>query len=268
MATTDFLDITKLTAGQASAEVTVNAALDTLDRAWDRRRVIVLEDEFTGSLGTASGSPWIETNGNGGDAVIRHLDGDDTHIGTIRVSGGTTNASGYATIGTAETSALILGNGSWIVRAWIQLSTAGSDGTPSLGDVDDAYVIRIGFQDTNDTAALANGVCFRYSYSINSGRWEAVTATASSETTADTGIAVALDVWYLLEIEVNADASSVTFRIGEDGADPVDVATITDDIPTLPVGIFASIVRSTNQDQKCWFDLDYLGARCVLTTPR
>jgi hypothetical protein len=74
----------------------------------------------------------------------------------------------------------------------------------------------------------------------------------------------------MLEIAVNAGGTSVVFKIGSAGATPSTVATNTTNIPIVAgreVGVVASITKSVGTTAR-YFDLDYLGARCVLTTAR
>jgi hypothetical protein len=77
------------------------------------------------------------------------------------------------------------------------------------------------------TAVAVDGAWFRYTHSVNGGRFEAVTRSNSVETVADTGITVAASTTYRLEVRANAAGTSVEFRING-GL----VATITANIPT------------------------------------
>ena len=73
---------------------------------------------------------------------------------------------------------------------------------------------------------INEGIGFEYNDSQNGGRWQAI-AHDGIETSVDTGITVAADTWYNLELEINAAGTSVEYFI--DGA---SVATIATNIPT------------------------------------
>ena len=73
---------------------------------------------------------------------------------------------------------------------------------------------------------------FEYDDSQNGGRWQAITHDGV-ETSTDTGILVAADTWYKMEVEINAAATSVDFFI-----DNVLVATNVTNIPGAALDLF------------------------------
>jgi hypothetical protein len=94
----------------------------------------------------------------------------------------------------------------------------------NLSDGTDTYTAYCGiFQN------LINGAFFRYTHSVNGGRWEAVTIEASTETANDTGVTATASTtdFQLLEIDINAAGTSVVFKINGS-----TVATHTTNIPT------------------------------------
>ena len=96
----------------------------------------------------------------------------------------------------------------------------------NLSDATNTYVLRAGFIDSI-SAESVDGAFFRYTHSVNGGRWQAVTRSNNVETAVDTGITVAANTTYKLEIDVNASGTEAVFKIGG-----TTVATITTNIPT------------------------------------
>lgn len=96
----------------------------------------------------------------------------------------------------------------------------------TLSDATNTWTFRAGFSD-NLLGEATDGAFFRYTDSVNGGRFQAVTRNNNVETAADTGVAVAANTTYRLLVDVNAAGTSVDFYI-----DGVLVATITTNIPT------------------------------------
>lgn len=117
----------------------------------------------------------IETDGGGTNAVIvlPHLNAGQTPWTTI-------------TWGTDQET------------AWEACITTGSAIT--------AQVIHAGLKLTNTpTVATDNDQAFfRYEAGVNSGKWQAVYSIANSDTSADTGVTVAVDTNYHLRIAIDA----------------------------------------------------------------
>jgi hypothetical protein len=97
----------------------------------------------------------------------------------------------------------------------------------TLSDATNTYTWRAGFLDSN-TAESTDGVFFRYTHSVNGGRYQAVTRNNSVETATDTGVAAAANVWDRFEIAVDPVAPFATFFI-----DDVRVAEQATNIPLL-----------------------------------
>jgi hypothetical protein len=174
--------------------------------------------------------------------------------GTINFSTGSlTNGSASAT---SSANNILFGGGTYALEARAYLANL-SDGT-------DTYTARIGFND-NAASDGPDAVMFRYSSSINAGKWQCVTRSNSVESTADSGISVASSTWYKLGISMNAGASSVTFSINGSS-----VCTITTNIPSgsgRGVSLNASIAKSAGTNFRT-LDLDFLSLQFVPTTPR
>jgi len=186
-----------------------------------------------------------------GDAI------DAGHIGTAVITSGTTT-TGRATLSpVAAGQALLLGGGTMTYETLVYLPDAVSDGT-------DTYTTYIGFNDSSSASGL-DAVMFRYTHSVNSGKFECVTRSNNTETAVDSGITVATTTWYKLGITVNAAASSVTFSINGSV-----VATITTNIPSGTGRLTApliGIVKSAGTNARRIL-VDYIYCRIDLTTAR
>lgn len=171
----------------------------------------------------------ITSNGSNG-IVAWPFAGNPVGSGFMRHSY-TSTSTGRAAWGSQNiANALYLRQGVSKYRTHISLITL-SDGT-------NTHTINLGF--VNDlTADPTYGVFFRYTHSVNGGRWEAVTVAGGSPTTADTGVTAVIDDMTIFEIEVNAAGTSVDFSI--DGS---VVATITATIPAAGINLgFGNVVR-------------------------
>jgi hypothetical protein len=140
---------------------------------------------------------------------------------------------------------------------------------PTLSTGSETFSIRHGFFDTL-TGESTDAVMFRYTHSVNGGKWEAVCRSNNVETAADTGVTVAAGIaaadFETFEITVNAGATSVEFKI--DGA---VVATITTNIPSGAgrfVGHGCLGLKSAGTTSTQMLAVDLVEISVDLTTPR
>lgn len=119
----------------------------------------------------------------------------------------------------------------------LQISTL-SDGT-------ETFNLKIGFTNSgNATSVGADGALFRYTHSVNGGRWQCVNRKANVESApADSGITVAINTWYVLEIRMTT--TSVLYYI--DGA---LVATVAVDVPLAALGAMLGIQKSAGTNSR------------------
>jgi hypothetical protein len=97
--------------------------------------------------------------------------------------------------------------------------------TEVLSDGTETYTAYCGFIDNSGAGDHTDGMYFRYTHSVNGGRWEAVTSTNSVRTATDTGVSAAI-TYKVFEIEVDQAVTEVRFYI-----DGTLVATNTTNIP-------------------------------------
>jgi hypothetical protein len=102
--------------------------------------------------------------------------------------------------------------------------------------------VRIGYHDTTTNADAADGAYFEILDAVCSAK----TASNSTRTTNATTITLALDKAYVFDVEVNAAATEVRFRIYENQtATPVFDVTNTTNIPTTAARTFGSGIVAT-----------------------
>lgn len=213
---------------------------------------------------------YVKNDGNSavnGDDFTFTATGTSTSFGSLAIFGN--NAAGILqlVLGTTTTGALsiacslfteiLFGLGVTRFKARAKIKTL-STGT-------DTYVARIGFIDSV-TVESTDGVFFRYTDSVNGGKWQAVTRSNSVETATDTGITAQIPNWNLFYIVVNAAGTSAAFYI-----DGTLVATNTTNIPTgasRDTGYGISVQRSAGTTSFTALYYDYQWADLVFTTPR
>ena len=135
----------------------------------------------------------------------------------------------------------------------------------SLSDATNTHTQRVGFIDSV-TGEAVDGAFFRYTHSINLGRFQAVTRANSVETAVDTGITAAVNTTNRFDILVDAAGTSAEFRI--DGA---LVATIATNIPTgagRETGAGIMLLRSLGTASVTPVTADYVLLDQTLTAAR
>lgn len=212
-------------------------------------------DFFTGI------EPFISvSSGTGVSVSVNTLNNTDNggNPGNVVLNTGTTT-TGRAGIGWGTNNGhqtFRLGSGIWWNEWRLYLDNL-SDGT-------ETYTFYGGFLDVVSGDAT-DGVYFRYTHSVNGGRFEAICRNNSTETAVDTGITVAATTQYRMRIEINAAGTSVVFKI--DGS---SVATITTNIPTATsrtTGPLLNMLKSAGTTNRL-ARIDYWDVITFLTTAR
>lgn len=111
--------------------------------------------------------------------------------------------TGFVALASAP-NALKFGGGDWRCRLGARLDDLSSDGS--------RYVARLGFGDDAD-AQPPNGLFFRYSDNLNSGKWQLVTRISTTETAQDSGV-TADTSWHSFEILVDSSGNARFFIDG------------------------------------------------------
>lgn len=190
------------------------------------------EEFILGSIGRSS---WA-ASGSGAGATFDLLAPGYGHDTTENAIGVASLSSGTTTTGREHIFRYGLVLGTHTIRFRFRAAVS------NLSDGTETYSIRMGLSDlTNITTGNPdNGVFFRYTHSVNSGEYEAVSFAATSSTTTDTNVATAT-TYKVFEIAINQARTSITFYI-----DGTLVATHTTNIPasTVELYFYAQILKS------------------------
>ncbi len=237
-----------LNQGTLFAQVQQGAGPYSMSQAFEIR-----EDWVTTAI--AGSNAWTNTvSGTGAASTVVTTNMTSNNIGIIQHSTGTTT-TGRAAHSLAVTSTFF-GGGIATYETLIYI--------PTLATIAEDYRIRIGFGDDLTGADHVDGIYFEYDRGV-SANWRCKTASNSSRTTTDSGIAVAAGAWTKLSWVTNAGGTSVAFYVGTTLA-ATNVATIPTAVARVcgPVSIIQKIAGTTART----FLVDYVNARIVFTTPR
>lgn len=214
-----------------------------------RQLAILIREDFV----VSTPANFTATNGTGSAFAITVASNFDLggNPGWAVASAGTTT-TGRSALSSFGNAPLLLGFGAVHVENLVKI--------PNLSDGTETFTLIVGLND-NPAGDATDGVYFRYTHSVNSGKWQAVTRSNSVETAADTGVTVAINTNYRMTIEINAAGTSAEFSING-----VVVATIAATIPTgagRQTNVMTGILKSagvTNRDllidySECWISL-------------
>jgi len=211
--------------------------------------------DFLFDLPCPSGSTGANSSASLGDTGAVDLGG---HPGQLVLNCGTTTTGrGAIGAGGSGITQMLFGNGALTYETAVFLIDAVSDGT-------DTYSIFLGFNDSVGTTGT-DAIMFRYTHSVNSGKWECVTRSNGAETAADSGITVTTTTWYKLGITVNAAGTSVAFSING--------SVVATNVATIPTGTgrqttpWHSITKSAGTNARR-LAMDYLYYKLALTSSR
>lgn len=179
------------------------------------------QNDFTDNSGTALPYNWISNTANSANLnVVTTGENTTEHCQGVVELNTSATTNGRITIGKPL---FVFGNGHTVIfRERIAMSNL-SDGT-------NTFSVRQGFVTASvagNASELSDGIFFRYTHSVNSGKWECVTRTSGVETATDSGISPSATVFDIMEIRINSNASSVGFYING-----TLVATNTTNIPS------------------------------------
>lgn len=160
-------------------------------------RAVLFWTDFLAENANVSG---LLTSNSGGGVVA--VTGEAAHPGIVEVT--SSGASSWAFMGSGA-SAILFGSGEWSCRAIVRI--------PTLSDGTNTFEVFVGFIDPASGSGITDGAYVYYSHGTNSGRWEYRTVSNSVQSTADSGVTVAANTWYYVEVEVGADGTQATFRI-------------------------------------------------------
>lgn len=251
----------KIDTSFSPTKAAINKTIDSLKAlGWGAQDVnfepwYTVTNEFAGTTYDA-GLYWI-SSGTGAAAAGQSSGLAAGWLNGLKLSTGTTNAGVagiYDAIGPSSSYAEINLDNS--VRANVGFKIRLED----LSDGTDTYVIAVGFGDewANIPGGITDGVYFEYTHSSNSGKFYCTTESNNTKTQTDSGVTVAADTDYKLEISVyNGHAF---FYINK-----ALVADVTTNIPTgdtRRTSAICSILKSAGTNNRDMFvDWGKLGTR-------
>jgi hypothetical protein len=180
-------------------------------------------------------------NANTTGGLTRNTPGVDNHPGIWTPFTGTDSA-GASNIHLMEQS-LLLSSGQILLEWVIQI--------PVLSAGSDTFYIRCGAMDNFNPAESSNAVEFRYTDSVNSGKWVLVARNGGTETAVNSTSTVGTG-WTRLSIIVVPATPIATFYV-----EGVSVGTVSTNLPTAnPVGLQTQI-QKTGGTTSVGVNLDY-----------
>ena len=186
-----------------------------------------------------------------GNVAVSQGPNEDTNPGTVALST-STSSTGGGSISTGHTP-IVVGAGAVSIGAVINLA--------DLASVGEDYDFAFGIASSLVSAGTpSDGIYFRYERGTDTEWLYACRASSTGSETAS-GVTVAAD-WVKLEIEINADATSVVFKI--DGS---TVGTVTTNIPSANLQPEFAIKKSAGTTARVAY-VDLFRYRQVLTTGR
>lgn len=215
-------------------------------------------EDFETDVSALGGGKWTEVVSSG-DVLGGQTFGVDAteNADGVMAATTTTSATGRGALVSGTANAL-MGNGVTRRLGWRSAISHVSDGT-------ETFTTYCGYFDQAGAGDCADGVYFRYTHSVNSGKIQAVTKSNFVETAADTGITPTAGQFYRFEVRVNSAGNSATYYI-----DDSLVATITTNIPSgagRQSGIVFKIEKSAGTTARLMY-IDWVEHEKVRTTNR
>lgn len=151
---------------------------------------IVIESDLN-SLGEFAS---FQTGTGAGSSLVNSYTFDG-QIGYLTMSTGSTT-TGFAGVGTARNDGIVLGTFATESCDIVRL--------PILSGGTETYYVDCGLSTnrTGGASAPIDGVFFSYSHGMNSGKWLCCCMNNNTLTTADSGLTVAANTWYRLDIKI------------------------------------------------------------------
>jgi len=205
-------------------------------------------DDFL-NLGYGSSAGVGKLNWNDVGGFFENSDGTAANPGIIKLQSGLgsgTNPTLVLSQNSANGLPFLLGSGALSINFILNLI--------ALSTNTNAYTIFVGLADidTSFSGVQPNSGCyFKYTHTVNAGRWQAQCANSGVRTTANTTVTAATG-FNNFGVIVNAAANSVAFEINS-----TQVATITTNIPTGNLGPFLLFVPTAGELPQFEIDLFY-----------
>ncbi len=175
----------------------------------------------------------------------------------INSIGTSTSATAVSTIA-GEFLSTLFGGGVWTYTARVRI--------PTLSTGAERFHAQTGWFDTS-SATPVDGCYFRYKDDVNSGNWEGICRSNSTETAIDTGVAPTANTWQIMSIQVNAAATSVSFWVGGVAASGGAITTNIQTGAGRQTGMRPLQMTKTVGTTARTFEIDWASVKFVQTTP-
>lgn len=207
-------------------------------------------DHLDGLTATTSGA------GSSAQTSVFGIDLTENARGVGDADTGTT-AGGRVTVGSATFTQLFLASGDayrFQVRYAPELLSTGTE----------TFTCYVGFIDNSGAGDQVDGAYFRYTDSVNGGRWEAVVSSASTRQAFDTGILADVN-YHIFEVRLDWTGGSPTALFFIDGVQVASATSPTNPVPNGPTNAFGygwKIEKSAGTTARFqaydWYTYEYL----------
>lgn len=191
------------------------AARETLEINRTRTRAVLVESDFYNTLDVGGMSFQAFSSGTAAQSASTST---ANHPGVLRMASGAATNSGARL--RHDGSAMVIGGGE--VCEWVFQIQSLSNGVS-------AY---IGFHDTATQAAPTNGVWVQFDANGTTLTCSGKTNAGSTPTTTATTYSAAINTWYSLTVELNANATLATFTLRSEAGSVLWTDTLSSNIPT------------------------------------
>lgn len=185
---------------------------------------------------TNLGFEWGSASAGAG-AGLSYTNGDSGHIGTTSIETGTTTTGRFAVANAGGLSTYILSATSGLRVFDTKFRV------PTLSNGTDTVTVRLGFGDST-TGDHVDGVYLELESNANANL-QFKTASNSTRTTSDSGIAIVANTWYRSRIEI-VNNTAANLYIAQEGTDlpSTPTVTITTNIPSGTSRAFLAILSA------------------------
>lgn len=225
------------------------------DQSFDPAYTVYWYSDFT-SLTNNPEDTFVSFQNSGTGSAVQSVASTGNHTGIVSCGTGTTTTGRSCLVSALD--AAEPANGILTYETLIRI--------PNVSDGTETYTTRFGFIDAV-TGESTDGAFFRYTHSVNSGKFEIVTRKAGAETAADSGTTVAANTWYKLKVVINAAANSVAFTINGTATSNSPIATNVPNTSSNLFGFGNMILKSAGSTSRS-IQVDYMRFIHNLTTSR
>jgi hypothetical protein len=198
--------------GTLSSQTDLQAALDALEPKYSPSLNPDLYHLWSTDFDANDrGSLTVAVNAGGGSGQAVNND-------TTALLNTTENAFGVIafSLGTGTTARLSIYSSGLHIIGTSRIQWGGRAAMSVLSDGSNTHTVYLGICDNPGAGDVTDGVYFRYTHSVNGGRWQAIVAKAATRIAIDTGVSPTANTFQVFEIDVNQAGTEAKFYI--DGA--------------------------------------------------